>query len=308
MVPTNTLEENDLRAAVVHFVKSSCDQAGTVPSIACILKQFHLYRTRLYALFPGRLAQICREAGVPIPMKRIQSTEVALKVRTKSAKKERLQEGQVEMPSPELEKRIFERLCAGQSPERIVSELGYMQLVDRCVSKWRQWRSDDHRKALRLLKDVLGQSFFGEAEYPLTNGIAQLSGRLARANELAKSRNDRIRELEDDSVYYQQRFDGARLVFTHFARKIAIPIVTFTNRIESRSFENEDEVLQALVDMIRNLAAELSSLTSHLDLRPNDPMYQLIGKYAEIVANALRERQAQIVTRLLEQLRFSSCS
>ncbi len=84
------MSDSAIKTEIVRFVTSFYSEHGNVPSVGSIIKQFNLSRTQFYGLFPAKLSELCRLAGVPIPENRIQAVKQALNTRTVSKQKEAL--------------------------------------------------------------------------------------------------------------------------------------------------------------------------------------------------------------------------
>ena len=81
------MSDNSLRAAVLEFIGAFYKENGEVPSVSAIARQVDgVYREKFYKLFPGRLAEACRAAGVEIPDERIESVSKATESRERSVK------------------------------------------------------------------------------------------------------------------------------------------------------------------------------------------------------------------------------
>lgn len=70
------------REAILEFVRGYHDDNGEIPSIAQICRGVEkMYREKFYSLFPGKLAEVCRSSGLPIPAERIEKTKSATQQR-----------------------------------------------------------------------------------------------------------------------------------------------------------------------------------------------------------------------------------
>lgn len=77
----------ELREEVVAFIKQYFKKEGKVPTIKEIVKEIKGVNTsNFYIFFPGRLAEACEEAGVPVPESRLKKTQKAHETRMKSEK------------------------------------------------------------------------------------------------------------------------------------------------------------------------------------------------------------------------------
>jgi len=274
----------EAKTAVLEFVKAQYESLQSVPSIGSIVKKLKLSRVRLYKLFPGGLAQICREAGVPVPTERSRAVEAAL-----AARRDRIggrclgTDGGA--ADSDLEKIIFSRLNIGYGPEEIVAEMGRMDVVDRCFQKWRSWRMDDYMKGQAKLRQLARDLDLHDVEHSFLDGISKLGKMLKEANLEKESMNKRMERLQDACTYYRQRFDGARFVYMHFVRNTVRIIVEFHARL--RSSRSDDETIEAVCSLVNQLHVEVEALQGPLGINPDDPLLQLIGEYAEIVVHAI---------------------
>jgi len=98
-----------LRDRVVEYVSRKYEEKGRVPSVREILREFNIYRVKLYSMFSGGLREICREAKVPFPADRAGLAE-AMKAKGCSAKEHSMEheDFDFEYRRSELEARVKE--------------------------------------------------------------------------------------------------------------------------------------------------------------------------------------------------------
>lgn len=121
----------DLKAALLRYVTEQYQQKGIVPSIDQLVKSFRaqgLTRSGFYELFGG-LPQLCLQAGVPVPERRVNRTKKALKQRMgiqklNKSKSEGTSSNRLVL-SENQSMRIFalSHLNNGKSPTLIVDEI-----------------------------------------------------------------------------------------------------------------------------------------------------------------------------------------
>lgn len=70
----------ELRRRVILFVQSYYEKKGEAPSTREILSGCGTNWSQLYKAFPGKLREICEEAEVPFPEKRMSQVEKATNV------------------------------------------------------------------------------------------------------------------------------------------------------------------------------------------------------------------------------------
>jgi len=111
--------------SIARFVKEFYDRNKVIPSISLILNEFNLNRTDFYNLFPGRLSELCRLAGVPVPKNRIDAVKPALKSKEKSSAKAQQSTVECLTLSPEATRRIYGicQLEGGIEPNLVIDNL-----------------------------------------------------------------------------------------------------------------------------------------------------------------------------------------
>ena len=116
---------SNVKDDIVQFVKSFYNENVISPSISLILKEFNLNRTDFYNLFPGRLSELCRLAGVPVPKNRIDAVKPALKSKEKSSAKAQQSAVDCLTLSPEATRRIYGicQLEGGTNPNLAIDNL-----------------------------------------------------------------------------------------------------------------------------------------------------------------------------------------
>ena len=72
----------ELKTAVVRFVQEFYDKHQRVPSVKEILLGVKTNRIQFYHCFPGKMVEVCRCAGLPVPEERFRSVRAALKARS----------------------------------------------------------------------------------------------------------------------------------------------------------------------------------------------------------------------------------
>lgn len=95
----------DPRDRIIEYVRRKYKERGRVPSIREILREFGIYRTLFYRIFPRGLREVCEEANVPLP------EECAKLSKALGAKKRLLRERgdfEFEYKKSELEARVRE--------------------------------------------------------------------------------------------------------------------------------------------------------------------------------------------------------
>jgi len=110
----------------VAFVRSFHTQHRTVPTINTILQNSKMNRSKFYELFPGKLGEVCRLAGVPVPEDRIQAVRQALESRSSQRKEEATSPSQeCLMLSHEATKRVYGicQLEGGLEPSLVIDKL-----------------------------------------------------------------------------------------------------------------------------------------------------------------------------------------
>jgi len=83
----------DFKGEVIKFVKEFNASKGRVPFISEILHGFKINRVKLYKYFPGKMAEICRLAGVSVPEDRLRRVRSALNAQAKKRNVEQLESG-----------------------------------------------------------------------------------------------------------------------------------------------------------------------------------------------------------------------
>ncbi len=119
------MSEADVEAArqqVVRFVERYWRDHRSVPPVRLMLKNCNLVRSvrHLYEMFPGRIAGLCRLAGIPPPEERLRLAEKARSTR---------QQEHIEASEPRLEAKIFEEIEKGTPLPKIVAQIGHSDLV-----------------------------------------------------------------------------------------------------------------------------------------------------------------------------------
>jgi hypothetical protein len=123
----------NLKQAVIEYIKSHYTQKGSVPALKSIIEHFKgdgLNLTRFYRIFPGGMGEVCRLAGVPVPMERIKqtakATEMMKAARIKGAQSASMEAPPVRLTLTEAQTRRLlglSHLEGGKDPLVIVDEL-----------------------------------------------------------------------------------------------------------------------------------------------------------------------------------------
>jgi len=74
------MDDEELKQAIIQYIKDYYRRNNEAPSLRRILKRFRrekLNLTRFYRIFPGGITEASRLADVPVPMERIKRTEKA---------------------------------------------------------------------------------------------------------------------------------------------------------------------------------------------------------------------------------------
>lgn len=119
------MKDEELKSAIINYVKT---YEGGVPSVKEIRLKFGITNKRLYKIFPGKMPELCRLAGKPLPVERMRRTEKAIK--SKAKKKKKLS-ATTEIPSNRLvlseeqTKRVYGimHLEKGMDPSLIIDRL-----------------------------------------------------------------------------------------------------------------------------------------------------------------------------------------
>lgn len=123
------------RQVVIRFAKTSWHEHRSVPSVRTMMTSCNVKSTReFYNLFPGRLSELCKEAGIPPPGERLRITGNASKAR---------HGGDSEEAGPRFEASVFELLEKGTSLPQIVASRGRPDLVLELFKKWRRLKEVD---------------------------------------------------------------------------------------------------------------------------------------------------------------------
>jgi hypothetical protein len=123
------MNDLELKQPIIKYIRGYYRQNGETPPLRKIIKRFEkekLNFSRFYEIFPGRMSEACRLAGVPIPTERIRRTDRATEV---SKMTEPTPSVQVcpsrQMLSDEQTKRLLgiSHLEGGKEPLIIIDEL-----------------------------------------------------------------------------------------------------------------------------------------------------------------------------------------
>lgn len=111
-----------VRAKIIKFVKNTYDSIRKVPSITEIVENIPGLRSvrHLYEIFPGKLEEICKASGVPIPEARIRQTNKA----REKGKVSNSACGKIHLSEKQNNRLLgISQLEGGKDPSKIVDDL-----------------------------------------------------------------------------------------------------------------------------------------------------------------------------------------
>ncbi|MFH0896897.1 MAG: hypothetical protein V1850_02465 [Candidatus Bathyarchaeota archaeon] len=110
----------ELKRAIINYVK---DYEKGVPPVKKIGQKFKITLKRFYTIFPGKMPELCRLAGKPLPVERMKRTEKAIK--SKGQRTVEDERPNVIHLSEEQSKRLWglSHLEKGKDPQLIIDEL-----------------------------------------------------------------------------------------------------------------------------------------------------------------------------------------
>lgn len=180
---------------IIEYCKKQLEREGKLPSVNKILKEFGLNTTAFYGMFPGKLPELCRKVGSPLP-KQATMTKKAIESRIKPHESS-------EKPTDEQkikEKQILKRLNSGVPPREIAAELGDIEFVTTIATKWQNLQGiGDYAKTLALLKesDILEWFFDPDEAKTCFASPDPIFNMVSRLLDEAKSGDKCIGELGD---------------------------------------------------------------------------------------------------------------